>query len=233
MIFYPFANFSQDLSYIDALVDNGFISESQRQDNVKMFSVFCADFYVVEDHGSIRECSYSNATKGAEGCERVRNVQEEKNHRFKNFILASIAIVCVKEFLKLLLVLFVWLFAASRELHIIELVFVGESPFQLLLLWRRPRFLQELLLTSKTWKSHLLVFFVEDFLESVNQLALVVYFALRVDQQGISIGIMISMALSVLKMMKTGYSAISAWQKERGAKTARVHVDGDGAQGST
>ena len=160
-------------------------------------------------------------------------MQEEKNHRFKNFILASIAIVCVKEFLKLLLVLFVWLFAASRELHIIELVFVGESPFQLLLLWRRPRFLQELLLTSKTWKSHLLVFFVEDFVESVNQLALVVYFALRVDQQGISIGIMISMALSVLKMMKTGYSAISAWQKERGAKTARVHVDGDGAQGST
>ena len=47
----------------------------------------------------------------------------------------------------------------------------------------------------------------------MNQLALVVYFALRVDQQGISIGIMISIALSVLKMMKTGYSAISAWQK--------------------
>ena len=49
-------------------------------------------------------------------------------------------------------------------------------------------------------------------MESVNQLALVMYFASRVDQQGISIGIMLSFALTDerLKMMKTGFSAISA-----------------------
>jgi hypothetical protein len=151
-------------------------------------------------------------------------VQKEKNRWFKTFVVASIAVVCVKEFIKLLVVLFVWLCAASRELNPFELVLCGESPFLLWLLWRRPSFLRELLLSRRTWKSHLLVFFVEDVFESVNQIALVSYFALRVEQQGIAFGIMFSLFVSALKLMKTGFNAIAAWQRER-VENARVHVE--------
>ena len=165
--------------------------------------------------------------EAAEGCVRVRNVQQERNHHFKKFIVASIAVVCVKELFKALLILSIWLRAPSRKLHPIELGLVGESPFCLLLVWRRPNFLQELLLTSKTWASLLVVFFFEDVLESVNQIALVVYFALRVSQQGIEYGIMFSMAASVAKTLKTGYNGLTAWKKEKkNTSSAIVHVEG-------
>ena len=224
-------NFSQYLWYFDVAVANGNIVNAVRAQQVENFAAFCADFYVVEDRGLVRECSYNNATKGAERCVRVRNVQKEKNRWFKTFVVASIAIVCVKELIKLLVVLFVWLCAASRELNPFELVLCGESPFLLWLLWRRPSFLRELLLSSRTWKSHLLVFFVEDVFESVNQIALVSYFALRVEQQGIAFGIMFSLFVSALKLMKTGFSVITAWQRDR-VGNARVHVADDGTEGT-
>ena len=164
----------------------------------------------------------------------MRNVQQEKNDVFKKFIAASIAIVCVKELFKLLLIISVWLRATSRKLHPIELGLIGESPFCLLLVWRRPNFLQELLLTRKTWVSHLLVFLLEDILESTNQIALVVYFALRVSRQGIEYGIMFSLAASAAKILKTGYNGLMAWKREKkNTSSAKVHIgdgDGDGDQ---
>ena len=222
-----FTTFSQYLSYIDEWVEYGAITERSRNENVDAFATFCSEFYVVEgDRGLIRVCSYSDATKGSERCEMVRDVQEEKNQRFKKFVVASIAVVCVKEFLKLLLVLFVWLRAASRELHPVELAFVGESPLLLLLLWRRPSFLYELLLGRRTWKSYLLVFFVEDLLESANQIALVAYFALMVGKQGIAYSIMFSLFVSALKLMKTGNNVFTELQRER-VDDATVHVEED------
>ncbi len=101
-----------------------------------------------------------------------------------------------------------------------------------LLLWRRPHFLADLLLTPKTWSSHLLVFIIEDLFESVPQILLVVYFALKVNQQGISYSIMFSIFLSALKMIKTGYSAVATWQREKGGHAGRVHAEKDVVLGS-
>ena len=65
----------------------------------------------------------------------------------------------------------------------------------------------------------------------MNQIALVSYFALRVEQQGIAFGIMFSLLVSALKLMKTGFNVITAWQRER-ADNARVHVADDGTEGT-
>ena len=247
-----FADFTQYSYYtsetVIAKIVNGAVkvSGSERSDNIQMFASFCENFYKVD---SIRECAYSNATtttsipkvnlgascvsdgpdedrclvEGLEGCVRVRNVQLEKNRRFKKFVVASIVVVCVKELFKMLLILSIWLRAPSRKLHPIEVGLIGESPFCLLLVWRRPNFVQELLLTNSTRISLLIVFFVEEVLESANQIFLVVYFALHVDQQGIEYGVMFSLASSAAKMMKTGYNLLMAWKR---AISAKVHTAG-------
>ena len=126
----------------------------------------------------------------------------------------------------MLLILSIWLRAPSRKLHPIEVGLIGESPFCLLLVWRRPNFVQELLLSRKTRASILLVFFVEDVLESANQIALVIYFALRVDRQGIEYGIMFSLAASAAKMLRTGYTGLTAWKREnKNTSSAKVQTE--------
>ena len=90
-------------------------------------------------------------------------MQQESYHRFKRFVVSSIAVVCVKVFLKLLLILFVWLGAATRELTHCRAGLRRRISFPTVALSGANRgFCGSCwLLTSRTWKSHLLVFFVE------------------------------------------------------------------------
>ena len=102
------------------------------------------------------------------GYVRTENVQQGKKKLFVKVAVASLTIVCLKEFAKLQLVFFIWLRASDRKLGPCELGLLAESPLLLLLLWRRPNFLGELLLTPPSLKSRLLIFFVEDVCHSLN-----------------------------------------------------------------
>jgi hypothetical protein len=228
-----FTTFTQYVYYVDR--EDGWL-QSGLDENVDHFVSICNDFYVV---GGIHECSYSNATvvswidvvsyntrcqkssgidelegcriEGPEGCVRVRNVEREKNLDYKPFVVASLVVFAGKEFAKALYVLFVLLRVSTRQLQPLEVALVGESPFVLLLLWRRPGFKQELLFAKKTWQSLLALFFIEDVLEGVNQVALVVIFSVTISRRGVDSAIMFSMVASTLKVVGRLYAlAITA-----------------------
>jgi len=220
---YPdeYTNFSKYLEYVDDWVYRGLILGSSRDANVDEFAEYCESFYVVN---GVHECAYSDVTKGAEGCVRVENVQQKNNRRFKKFIVASLTIVCMKELAKLLLVLGIWLRASDRKLGPCELGLIAESPFLLLLLWRRPKFLGELLLAPRSLKSLQLVFFFEDVCHSINLLAVAVYFALYVDQQGIAFNIMMTLFTSSLSFINKGRVGAREWWKEV-TDLPEAHVD--------
>jgi Leucine-rich repeat (LRR) protein len=178
------------------------------------------------------ECQRSPGVNGSEGCQiegpeacvRVRNMEQEKNRNFKSFIVASIVVFAVKEFAKVLYVLFVWLHASTRQLQPLEVALVGESPLVVVLLWSRPGFMHELLFTTKTWKSALAFFFIEDVLEGANQLALVIVFSVTITREGIDSGIMFSVVASVLKVIVHLYAlAKLAWKTRCGNDTFKVH----------
>ena len=205
-----FMTYSEYLGYLDDWVDQKRILASWRDENVAAFAEYCESFYVVN---GVHECAYSKTT-GAEGCVRVKNVLLKNNRRFKKFIVASLTIVCMKELAKLLLVLGIWLRASDRKLGPCELGLIAESPFLLLLLWRRPKFLGELLLAPRSMKSCLLVFFFEDVCHSINLLAIAVYFAMYVDQQGIAFNIMQALFTSSLSLLNKGRVVAQEWWKE-------------------
>jgi hypothetical protein len=151
--------------------------------------------------------------KARKGCVRVRNVQREKNLDFKPFVVASLVVFAGKELAKALYVLFVWLCASTRQLQPQEVALIGESPFVLLLLWRRPGFKQELLFAKITWQSLLAILFIEDMLEGANQVALVVVFSVSISRQGADSDILFSLIASTLKLAGRLYTLATAWQK--------------------
>ena len=204
-----FTNFSQYLHLMQVMWEKvGSISPSF-QTNIDTFASICTNFIIVD--GSIPECSYVSApTLGPEGCVRTRDVQSEMNQYFKRFIIASIVVVALKELCKVAYILYIWVAAPARKLGPGELSIVGESPLMLLLVWRRAGFLEELLLTRKSCRSHLQVLIYEDVLEGVNQLFLVVWFAVKISKEGIAFGVMFSIASSLLKLCKTVYNIASS-----------------------
>ncbi len=201
------------VSWINAVVDGGYVGQH----------------YVKYD-----ECQRSLGVNGSKGCliegpetcVRVRNVQQEKNLNFKAFIIASIVVFAVKEFAKALCVLFVWLHASTRKQHPLEVVLVGESPFIVILLWRRRGFAQELLSTKKTLKSIIALFFIEDVLEGVNQVALVTIYSVTITREGIDSGIMFSVVASVLKVLGHLYTLATLFIDECSVSKPRSYLDG-------
>ena len=234
------SNFTTFTQYVYYVVSETTWAQSSLDANIDLFVSLCKDFYEV---GGIYECSYSNATavswihevsdrtgcqkstggdgsegcrfEGPEGCVRVRNVEREKNLDYKPFVVASLAVFAGKEFAKALYVLFVWLRVSTRPLQPLEVALVGESPFVLLLLWRRPGFKHELLFAQKSWQSLLAIFFIEDVLEGVNQAALVVVFSVTISRRGVDSGIMFSLIASTLKVAGRLYALAAACEKSR------------------
>ncbi len=243
-----YTNFSQYLQLMDVFWSQVGYVIPEFQENIDVFKSLCNDIYVVD--GSIHECSFSNKThvigdwvepepqtqphSHTEGCYRTRNVQKEKNEAFKPFILASIAIVAVKELLKACYVIFIWLSAPSRPLGPNELSVIGETPFLLLLVWRRPKFIRELITTKRTMATHLQILVVEDIVESTNQLLLVIFYALRVNMEGIAYGIMFSLAASACKILMTIYNILDAWTvntRKHNSNVAAIQPEGDDHKG--
>jgi len=194
--FYSY-NWNNFTDYMRAGEADGMFKRAVFKDNVESFKSLCVGLIEV---GGQQECSYAD-TQDLYECVRVRNVVQENSNAFLKYIIASIVVVGAKELVRLMYVIFILIYAPKRTLRTSEVMFVERCPIVFLLFVRRGEFKKEYFFNNKSTSDFILPFVYEGILEAFNQLALVIYYSLRISGKGIDGSIMFSISMNVLKTL--------------------------------
>ena len=192
-----YTTFSTYLSLLRNGWPQKYFPELVNQD-VQTFEKLCSGFIIKYDKN---ECQYNDVLSS---CERRSNISATINNNFLVLIYASIVVMYSKELVKALIVIWVYVknISGPSLTGPIRGFIISSSMVPLLAYRKTFPFVQEIILPKLEVKFLLTKLFIDTILENLNQVVLILYFALYVNQTGLGTPLLIGISTSIIGFLK-------------------------------